>query len=150
MHSPKVSKKPSHAEFHQNNNTNTKKSFTSELVKFSKDNQLLKQYKCIGPTVSLVWMLRGFVILPSPVIDCFLSFTSLSHFLNVNITSHLLTRQVYRLSNVAGKSSPSCKLSSYTSDTYICELAETQSSTVHFRSAPGNMPKSQYSMSSTA
>lgn len=89
---------------------------------------------------------RGFVILSSPLIDCFLNFTSLSHFPHVNITSRLFTRQVYRPSNRAGKSSPSCKLNSYMSDMYIRELAETQPSTVHFRSTPGNMPKSQYSV----
>lgn len=30
VHSPKVSKKPSHIECHPNNNSNSKKSFTSE------------------------------------------------------------------------------------------------------------------------
>lgn len=93
---------------------------------------------------------RGLVILPSPVIDHFWNFISLSHFLNVNITSHLFTRKVYGSSNGVGKSSPSCRLHSNMSDMYIWELAETQPSTVNFRSTPGNMPNSQYSMSSNA
>lgn len=72
---------------------------------------------------------RGFVVLPSPAIACSLNFTSLSHFPNVNITSHLITRQVHRPNGV-GKSSPSCKLNSYMSGMCICELAETRPSTL--------------------